>query len=518
LSNELRAYLTHQTSNELSLSAGEIYFHILRCDPADTRTIDSWWAQVHSVDEARELKRLLARKNLNAPFRALAKMPASGRGLLAGCIGSLLRLKCDEEVIRYLTHIYDSWSHLLDHSVEAMQKIDVHTVECLESRNPANSVSDEEYLKPLIVKGLIFESFTVSQRERIWRNLKSYPRRIPSIRIFLHDIIYFEMLANCVKKLVQPRRRETLFKALGRCFVGSSPPSTPFTGGVGDVLQFDISYRKLYLSAMRYLESLRPGSVLLERGETRQTQEKDGQLWYNFAQEAHRLGFRSPSITNLLSQNPDRIEASSTLLRARSSDIYQYDVGEFESLVDQIVTFYSKARKVDEIEETPSLVCSGSGEEIKRRSGRPFRKAHEESARFLTFDNMQIADVDDVGELTPFFVRRDVYLSFFGNPDRSNTGQQPEPTSMQRPSNEPQETNVETSNQHHADVMDLVLHDGVSDDPAASVDPAAAISETVESNHRGDRPEHEFLPSRHSQSPSNRDVSSDSVVHPMQKC
>jgi hypothetical protein len=141
LSDELRAYLTHQTSNELSLSAGEIYFHILRCDPADTRTIDSWWAQVQSADEVRELKRLLARKNLNAPFRALAKMPASGRGLLAGCIGGLLRLKCDKEVIRYLRYIYDSWSHLLDHSVEVMQKIDVHTVECLESRNPANSVS-----------------------------------------------------------------------------------------------------------------------------------------------------------------------------------------------------------------------------------------------------------------------------------------------------------------------------------------------------------------------------------------
>jgi hypothetical protein len=373
-------------------------------------------------------------------------------------------------------------------------------------------------LKPLIVKGLIFESFTVSQRERIWRNLKSYPRRIPSIRTFLHDFIYFEILANCVKKLVQPRRRETLFKALRRCFVGSSPQSTPFIGNVGDVRQFDISYRKLYLLAMRHLESLRPGSVLLEKGEKRQTQEKDGQLWYNFAQEAHRLGFRSPSITNLLSQNPDRIEARSTLLRARSSDVYQYDAGEFESLVDQIVTFFSKARKVDEIEETPSLVCSGSGEEIKRRSGRPFRKAHEESARFLTFDNMQIADVDDFGELTPFFVRRDVYLSFFGNPDRSNNDEQPEQTSMQRPSNAPQETTVETSNQHRADVMDLVLHDGVSDDPAANVDPATAISETVESNQRDDRPEHEVLPSRHSRSPSNRDVGSDSVVHPMRKC
>ena len=141
--------LVNQTSNEHSLSAGEVYFHILRCDPSDTRTINSWWAQIQSLDKVRELKSLFSRKNLNAPFHALAKMPTSGRSLLAGCIGGMLRLKCDEEIIHNLTQVYDAWSFLLNHNDDALRKVDAHTVECLESRIPARPLSDEKVLGPL---------------------------------------------------------------------------------------------------------------------------------------------------------------------------------------------------------------------------------------------------------------------------------------------------------------------------------------------------------------------------------
>lgn len=50
---------------------------------------------------------------------------------------------------------------------------------------------------------------------------------------------------------------------------------------------------------------------------------------------------------------------------------------------------------------------------MQRRCGRPQRRVFAESAPHLTFDNVHVANSLDVGGLTTFYIRRDVYLSFF---------------------------------------------------------------------------------------------------------
>ena len=396
-------------------------------------------------------------------------MPASGRSLLAGCIGGMLRLKCDEEIIHNLTQVYDAWSFFLDHNDDALRKVDAHTVECLESRIPARSLSDEKVLRPLVEEGSIFGSFTPSEREHIWRNLKLYPRRVPSIRLFLKDLLYLETLVDCVKKLVQPGRRQTVFQAFRQSFVGAELQQSVSTDDSVEEPHFEKSYRELFLFAMRQLEPLRPGSVLLEKGEARQAVEKDPRAWYNFAHEAYRLGFRSSSITDILSHNPDRAVARSTLLRARNPAVFEYDEPEFESFVNQMMTMFNHARRLDPLDEVPSLVCDGNGEEVKRRSGRPFRKAFEESAKFLTFDNMHMRDTDDAGELTPFFIRRDVYLSFFGSIDGTDHSSS-EAMSMSPPSPAEPDPELETSDNIHTGLEVVVRRDELSEDAIASDD------------------------------------------------
>ena len=173
-------------------------------------------------------------------------------------------------------------------------------------------------MRPLVEQGAIFESFTSSEQEQIWRNLKQYPRHVPSIRLFLKDLLYLETLVDCVKKLVQPGRRQTVCEALRQSFVGTGLQQPASADTDVDRPHFERSYRELYLFAMGHLEPLRPGSVLLEKGETRQTVEKDIRAWYDFALEAHRLGFRSQSISNILSHSDDRDAARAMLLRVRS--------------------------------------------------------------------------------------------------------------------------------------------------------------------------------------------------------
>ena len=405
-----------QTSNEQALSAGETYFHILRChERTDAEMIDWWWAQIQSTNEREELKKLFAKKTLNAAFRKLALMPALAPGMRAGMVGRLLRLKSDEEAIRYLTHIPDSWLYLLDHNLDHLRKVDHQTIKQLEGRNPANSRSDGELLKSLTQTGAIFGSFSLPERNRIFQNLQRFPRRIPSLYLFFKDFKYLEGLVSCQKRLISPLRHRTVLQSLNHSFIGLRGEDH----GVGRAAQFDLAYRKIYLFIMRNLEDLRPGSVLLEKGEKRQAREQGARSWYDLALEAHRLGFRSDQITTLTSQNPDQIEARHALLRARNPINFVYDESEFETCVNEMLELFAKARRIDEGQEPVCLVRNGSGESIERRFGWPWRRAHAESAKHLYLENMHCPDSSRQGELTPFFIRRDVYLSFFGHLDHA---------------------------------------------------------------------------------------------------
>jgi hypothetical protein len=401
-----------QTSNEQALSAGEIYFHILRCDErTDAEMIDWWWAQIQSTNEREELQKLFAKTNLNAAFRKLALMPALAPGMRAGMVGRLLRLKSDEEAIRFLTHIHDSWLYVLDHNLDHLQKINHQTLKQVEGRNPANSLSDRELLKSLAQTGAIFGSFSLPERNRILQNLQGFPRRIPSLYLFFKDFKYLEGLVSCQKRLISPLRHRTVLQSLNHSFVGQRGENH----AIGPAAQFDLAYRKLYLFIMRNLEDLRPGSVLLEKGERRQTREQDARAWYDLALEAHRLGFRSDQITTLTSQNPDQIEARHALLRARNPMNFVYDESDLEASVNAMLELFAKAKRIDSGHEPVCLVRDGSGEGIERRFGWPWRRAHAESARHLYLENMHCPNPSRQGELTPFFIRRDVYLSFFGH-------------------------------------------------------------------------------------------------------
>lgn len=367
------------------------------------------------MDERAELKRLFARTRLNAPFRTLSKLHACGRGMLAGSVGSILRLKCDEEIIRYLTHIHDSWAALVGFEESDLGRIDNHTMEGLEGRVPALSKSDADFLKPSMEEGTLFAHFTSTERDGIWQRLLAFPRRVPSMRLFFKDAIYLEILADCLKSLVKPARRQTMYEAFSAAFSTVVDPSLIRADSPEPVSTFEESYRRLVLCTMRQVESLKPGSVMLEKSERRESYEKDPQAWHDLAEEAYHLGFRSEKIDFFRLQDPDRTAAASFLRQRRRSDHFSFNDEDFESLVDQVVAALNRARHTETTTQWPSLTTEGQGENRSRRAGRPFSDAHRHGAKFLTYDHVYRAMPTTQGEPTPFFVQRDIFLAFFGS-------------------------------------------------------------------------------------------------------
>lgn len=77
---------------------------------------------------------------------------------------------------------------------------------------------------------------------------------------------------------------------------------------------------------------------------------------------------------------------------------------------------YSKYAKVPSHSELsrPTLVIDGAGESAERRHACPFDLAYEQSRGFLFLNNMYSVDNSQGSSVTPFFVRRSIYLSFVG--------------------------------------------------------------------------------------------------------
>ena len=136
---------------------------------------------------------------------------------------------------------------------------------------------------------------------------------------------------------------------------------------------------------MRYYREMMPGSTRMElKGRKKGIkgiyipEAPDKAAWCKFAALADRLGFASIEITSLK----------------------DWDEGDVNIPSDRA---------------QPSFVTAEPGELDKRRSGRPFDLAYEQSRNALFLDGVHSANQSQGRGITAFFVRRSTYLAFLGH-------------------------------------------------------------------------------------------------------
>ncbi|KAK5077797.1 hypothetical protein LTR70_009399 [Exophiala xenobiotica] len=146
-------------------------------------------------------------------------------------------------------------------------------------------------------------------------------------------------------------------------------------------------------------------------------------LWhYELAALADRLGFQSAQIAQQLSQDPDQAAARRALLGARASIMTDCSSMRMESYIHKIAALFKDFRRNQADAADAALLCNGPGEILDRRSGCPLQKAQEQSHQAMTFAYMHSPDPDTHGEPTALFVRRDIYLFFYGKLDLQHLG------------------------------------------------------------------------------------------------
>ncbi|KNG82127.1 hypothetical protein ANOM_009865 [Aspergillus nomiae NRRL 13137] len=259
------------------------------------------------------------------------------------------------------------------------------------------------------------EVFTVaSVRERFSARLVA--NSVPSLSGFFDDLKHLKLVADSVKWLVRLERRETIRSALeysfsdadygnNLCLVQTSSSSFRSVSG-SDIDWFDVAYRVLWLYALReYLEMPAEPKKKLTGPRNGQVNEK---VLFEFASLAHKLGFRSVRIQDLLQRGPDREIDRRLLLTARKSDRFRYH--DLERCVTGVTELMKSAQAIRDGDDTDA------GEDQVRspnRSGIPNRPDQARHKPYVFLDKLH-ADVACGPTLTSLFIQRSTYFAFLG--------------------------------------------------------------------------------------------------------
>lgn len=328
-----------------------------------------------------------------------------------------------QEMVHGLGSVLELWSYYMRGDQAMMLKIDPYTVERLQGMAPGVSAKDTRMVKGLVLSGEVFSKFTSSERKAIWRRLKRRQTIISSLQTFFLDMWYIEACANCMKRLAVPCERYPSIKSAflgifkpdasnGECLIQTS--ETRFRQHPGSQAhRAELGYRQLWLYAMRHYPKIpkesKNDNLVAKPG----CEKADEMILHDMAILARRLGFDSPQIRDLAQQSPDRQMARDVLLKARKPGYYQYHNDIFESLVTRICDCFSEAVPLDR-QPSPELVIGR--EAIKKaRYGLPHHNAQKQDSLFLFLDELHADGQPNSGKVTTSFVRRHVYLIFFGS-------------------------------------------------------------------------------------------------------
>ena len=306
-----------------------------------------------------------------------------------------------------------------------MKKLDKFTVEAVQLTAPGACPQDREKLHGMLEKGHIFEAFSTLERERIWREVLavSVDRLIPSLHSFFADLNYLQGPAECIKQLYDSPH-DLMHTTLKHYFSDKNQQNntcivqiseSKFVTRPGSATdRLDLGYRQIWLSAMREYKCIPPRPKKVTRDVVAKPTLNENELASSrFANLAYRLGFETNQIRKLAQRSGDREIARNALLKARNQKQFLYDSSIFEESVQSIVKFFNLATEIPVEEEANMVSKVRYLHDPRQRCGLPRDRDYQDDRSVLFLDRIHDGKRKESG-ITPFFVRRSVYLAFFG--------------------------------------------------------------------------------------------------------
>lgn len=302
-----------------------------------------------------------------------------------------------------------------------MGRLDRASVQALEQKAPGACQKEAQRLYGRIRSGDIIGAFGDLEKEQIWSRLCSTTTdcMVPSLRGFFNDLNYIKLAADCMKRLVTLRRDDTIRRALGEAYKKKDHSNdeclVEVSGSAMKAVQasgrhnFDLRYRQLWLYALREHADM-PAEVKRKTTGAK-TAHANETVLFQFASLAHKFGFESDEITDMLRRSPDREIARRLLRTARNPTMFQYE--DIESCIAIVEEVIAKARPLPKDDAELEYVIEDSGKTPKR-SGPPAIADMARDKSLMYLDVLHGSLPRQEPKLTSLFIQRSTYFAFFG--------------------------------------------------------------------------------------------------------
>jgi hypothetical protein len=209
--------------HEARYSDGEIYIkvrHYQRAEQEDL--VQEWMLRLRSKSKQRNLSWLLEHADYTYQLDMLEIFPGMWVGFELGNIRRQLALHCDEELLRYLFHIYTQWIVITLDDLEIQRSTNIETVQRLEGKAPSASIADRQSIIEDMNSGILFPNVTdTTTRRRVLEAILGLDVIIPTLKTFNENSKLLEIGVQIIRRELRDYRKGSLFNSLNEIW---SPP------------------------------------------------------------------------------------------------------------------------------------------------------------------------------------------------------------------------------------------------------------------------------------------------------
>ncbi|KAH6675994.1 hypothetical protein B0J14DRAFT_509686 [Halenospora varia] len=413
LEKDTKQTLREGYSYSAKYTSGEIFRYIRLCNyDNDTLGVQRWRGRL-SDSQNQFLTRLLKRGMLVSALDSVLHIQGLWRTFYLGSLDVFLNLKCDDEIACYIKSMKSILTRILGNDMTTMMNTDPLTIEDIQSRAPAFSKSDFEFIQKEMHSERLFAAVTDPvQRADITQRLLTTEEPIPSLYTLLKDIRYLKQPAAILITLLPKSRKPSLRQRFYFHFtrVESSHPTIEVEQNVSSYTiipnsshldAFNISYQQLWLCAYRVWKH--PNAY--------------GRL--QLATLAHRLGFSSTEIERKLREDPEQGIIEQCVLEVlnilRPNEKFAFDANQARELIASFHAYLGKILQTPAKSTPPLITVAGSGEPLARRCGHSSADTQDLENLFLDKIHASLLEYRRGGdEISSFYVKRSRHRAFFG--------------------------------------------------------------------------------------------------------
>ncbi|KAF2278978.1 uncharacterized protein EI97DRAFT_413974, partial [Westerdykella ornata] len=402
-------------TNEQRPPDGEVFRKIrIYHNCGDIESENRWWTYLDN-SKPKDLRQLIKHKNLISAFDALVDIPGLWSKVHLGSLHRLLKLRCDEEMICYLSHVDTTWRKILSCNSGSLPAsvVDSKTVEKLQLLRPCAD-SDKYIIQKLMKERVLFPNILDdSTRLRLLENICSLTCLIPSLWTFFENLKFLEPCCDSLRQILGNDIHGTLKSTLLSSY---SPPAKSYIQTDANYeAEFDISaepdalaqiaYLELWAFCARHLDGLTTFTPRKEAKKPKPLVKGPNPLLLQYlAKFAISRGFRTHRAL-LLSKQDSQTALAIDFLKKANPIASDYSIDQVRAVIDAGTRPPSTVQTL----KSQSAISEITPE---RRCGRPFEDDYAVD-KLTLFLPLIYGDYKS-SDATLAFVRQDLFTHFFG--------------------------------------------------------------------------------------------------------